>query len=225
MLARFWLSDPDDHLHLAASAGFPTGGGSYNRIDGAFSRIHSAHGKIGQIAMTRQPLIVRGVRGDEEWLANPGWVSRQGVRAFVGLPLIAADRVLGVMAIFDRASPGEDVLDELRFIADFAAARLIDLALRNERLQRAGVGGTGPVEAVAVDARGGLAASAAPTVPSVMTRDEVRAREKANIEAALAATRGKVFGDDGAAKLLGMRPTTLASRIKALGVTRERPPT
>jgi transcriptional regulator with GAF, ATPase, and Fis domain len=51
-----------------------------------------------------------------------------------------------------------------------------------------------------------------------VTRAEVRRLERANIEAALAATRGKIFGDDGAARLLGMRPTTLASRIKALGI-------
>jgi hydrogenase-4 transcriptional activator len=33
-------------------------------------------------------------------------------------------------------------------------------------------------------------------------------------------TKGKLFGADGAAALLGMKPTTRASRIKALGITR-----
>jgi hypothetical protein len=32
---------------------------------------------------------------------------------------------------------------------------------------------------------------------------------------------GKVFGPDGAAALLGMKPTTLATRIKALGLQRK----
>ena len=38
------------------------------------------------------------------------------------------------------------------------------------------------------------------------------------ISAALQHSGGKVFGAGGAAELLGMKPTTLASRIKALGI-------
>ena len=51
---------------------------------------------------------------------------------------------------------------------------------------------------------------------------ELRLREAANIEAALGQSRGKVFGPGGAAELLNMKPTTLASRIKALGIQREK---
>jgi transcriptional regulator with GAF, ATPase, and Fis domain len=39
-----------------------------------------------------------------------------------------------------------------------------------------------------------------------------------NIMAALKQSDGKVFGPGGAAEILGMRPTTLASRLKALGL-------
>jgi transcriptional regulator with GAF, ATPase, and Fis domain len=46
--------------------------------------------------------------------------------------------------------------------------------------------------------------------------------EKQTIEAALARTSGRVFGPEGAAALLGMKPTTLASRIKALAIARHR---
>ena len=206
VLGRFWLRDADGDLQLQASAGFRTGGGAYGRIDGEFSRIAYGHGKIGQIAATRQPLIVRGLRGDEEWLANPGWIARQGARAFVGLPLIGPDDVLGVIATFDRAIPGDDALEELRFIADVAATRLV--ALRRRAAEPAGA---------IVRAVPGAPAAA---VAGLLTRTELRAREKANLEAALAATRGNVFGQDGAAALLGMRPTTLASRIKALRIAR-----
>jgi len=44
-----------------------------------------------------------------------------------------------------------------------------------------------------------------------------------NMLTALAQCNWKVFGDNGAAKLLGMKPTTLASRIKRLGLSRETP--
>jgi transcriptional regulator with GAF, ATPase, and Fis domain len=51
-----------------------------------------------------------------------------------------------------------------------------------------------------------------------MTEGEVRGLERANIIAALRATGGKIFGPGGAAELMDMKPTTLASRIKALKI-------
>jgi PAS domain S-box-containing protein len=52
----------------------------------------------------------------------------------------------------------------------------------------------------------------------LLTDDQRRDRDRANIVAALEACGGKVFGPDGAAELLNVRPTTLASRIKVLGI-------
>lgn len=56
--------------------------------------------------------------------------------------------------------------------------------------------------------------------PGFLTEDIRRERDRAGIEAALAAAGGKVSGRGGAAEILGLRPTTLASRIKALGIAR-----
>jgi PAS domain S-box-containing protein len=52
----------------------------------------------------------------------------------------------------------------------------------------------------------------------VVTEDARRDRDRANILAALDACGGKIFGHGGAAELLGVKPTTLASRIKTLGI-------
>jgi formate hydrogenlyase transcriptional activator len=54
---------------------------------------------------------------------------------------------------------------------------------------------------------------------SVMTDDEMREHERSNILAALRLSGGKVFGNGGAAELLAVKPTTLASRIKSLGIS------
>jgi PAS domain S-box-containing protein len=56
------------------------------------------------------------------------------------------------------------------------------------------------------------------TPGAVLTEDARRERDRANIVAALEASGGKVFGRGGAAELLDLKPTTLASRIKALGI-------
>ena len=45
--------------------------------------------------------------------------------------------------------------------------------------------------------------------------------EAAHIRAALARCGGRIYGDGGAARLLGLKPTTLQSRMKKLGVVRE----
>jgi DNA-binding NtrC family response regulator len=54
--------------------------------------------------------------------------------------------------------------------------------------------------------------------PELLTRGELKQRERESILAALAQTRGKVSGIGGAAALLGMKATTLYSRIDALGI-------
>jgi len=52
----------------------------------------------------------------------------------------------------------------------------------------------------------------------VMTDHEIQALEKTNLIRALTATAGRVSGEDGAAAMLAMKPTTLASRLKKLGI-------
>jgi transcriptional regulator with GAF, ATPase, and Fis domain len=56
----------------------------------------------------------------------------------------------------------------------------------------------------------------------VLTEEDMRLREKANIEAALKRTEWKIYGAGGAAELLGLKPTTLLSRIKKMRIVRSR---
>jgi len=57
---------------------------------------------------------------------------------------------------------------------------------------------------------------------AVLTEEDRRDRDRANILSALEACNGKVSGRGGAAELLELKPTTLAARIKALGIRHER---
>jgi formate hydrogenlyase transcriptional activator len=54
----------------------------------------------------------------------------------------------------------------------------------------------------------------------IHTAAELRRQEVANLTAALEHCNGKIFGADGAAHLLAIKPTTLASRLKKLGINR-----
>ena len=52
----------------------------------------------------------------------------------------------------------------------------------------------------------------------LMTEQELRELEKQNLARALTMSSGRVFGDDGAAAMLGIKPTTLTSRLKKLKI-------
>lgn len=56
--------------------------------------------------------------------------------------------------------------------------------------------------------------------PPIRTMKELEAMERENILRALETADWKVSGNKGAARLLGMNPSTLASRMKALGISR-----
>jgi transcriptional regulator with GAF, ATPase, and Fis domain len=75
------------------------------------------------------------------------------------------------------------------------------------------------------NSKSGRSISLVPSTPSlprsdpvVLTEAELKQRERESIIAALTKANGKISGPRGAAELLGMKPITLASRIKALGL-------
>jgi hypothetical protein len=63
-----------------------------------------------------------------------------------------------------------------------------------------------------------VAGTASP-VP-LLTDAQIRRLERENIQQAIARTDGRIYGRGGAAGLLGLKPTTLAYRMKALGIRR-----
>ena len=64
--------------------------------------------------------------------------------------------------------------------------------------------------------RGAVSAAASPG--EILSEAEMRQQGRENIAAALRRTRGKIYGEDGAARLLGIKPTTLLSRLRKLGL-------
>ncbi|MGB0715348.1 MAG: sigma 54-interacting transcriptional regulator [Phycisphaerae bacterium] len=54
----------------------------------------------------------------------------------------------------------------------------------------------------------------------ILTDEQLRQFERANILRALKAANGRVSGPDGAAMILGMKPSTLSSRMKVMGIRR-----
>ncbi len=67
-------------------------------------------------------------------------------------------------------------------------------------------------------------ATSAPDMTEVILTDrECRARERANLMRALQRADGRIYGQGGAAELLGINPTTLASRLRAMKIPPAKP--
>jgi len=141
VLARIWLVEPSDlcgvcrgrkdasdHtriLHLVASAGTSCDpNADCGRLDGAFHRFSVGERKIGRVAESGEPLLLSGLRGDEEWVADRGWLAREGIRTVAAQPLIFRGDTLGVLALFDRGALDPEALEWLRVFADYAAVSI-----------------------------------------------------------------------------------------------------
>lgn len=57
--------------------------------------------------------------------------------------------------------------------------------------------------------------------PQFLPEEEFRAKEKQNLIAALSAADWRVWGPDGAAAMLGIKPSTLSYRMNAFGIEKQ----
>lgn len=55
----------------------------------------------------------------------------------------------------------------------------------------------------------------------LLINEDLKRIERDNIAATLEQTQWKIFGKEGAAELIGLKPTTLISKIKKLGLKKQ----
>ncbi|HUR97908.1 MAG TPA: PAS domain S-box protein, partial [Pyrinomonadaceae bacterium] len=110
--ARIWtFNEYDNVLELQASAGL------YKHLDGAHSVVPVGEFKIGLIAEERRPHVTNDVPNDPR-VSDKEWAAREGMKAFAGYPLVVADRLVGVMAVFARHTLHEGTLSAMASVAD-----------------------------------------------------------------------------------------------------------
>lgn len=109
--ARIWTHDPGgDVLVLKASSGM------YTHLDGPHSRIQVGKYKIGLIAATREPVLTNDLPNDPR-ASNPEWAAQEGIRGFTGYPLLMGSELVGVLAVFFRTPPTDQVVTLLSSLA------------------------------------------------------------------------------------------------------------
>jgi len=113
--ARIWtLNEQDDVLVLRASAGMPT------PLDDGHIRVPVGTYKIGKIARDHQPYITNDVQSDPNLLEKE-WIKRMEMTSFAGYPLIAGNKLVGVMSMFARQELAPDTLNTLGSVATIIA--------------------------------------------------------------------------------------------------------
>jgi len=124
-LVRLWLRKPEgEPLTLAGARGFRDLAG------GSALRFQPGEGLIGRVAESGRPEVVADLRGDPR-LVNRAWAEGEGLVSFAGFPLIAGDRVVGVLSLFTR-TPRTFTAEEVTLLQAFAAQAAT--ALENARL-------------------------------------------------------------------------------------------
>jgi PAS domain S-box-containing protein len=125
-LARIWtLNRTEESLELQASAGI------YTQLEDSPAHLTVGALNVSRIAESRQPHITNDIQSDSQG-GDKRWARQQGMIAFAGYPLIVADRVIGVMAVFSRQRLADDTLDALSSIAD-----IISQGLERKRAEEA----------------------------------------------------------------------------------------
>jgi PAS domain S-box-containing protein len=110
--ARIWtLNENGNELELQASSGIHT------HLDVSHRRIPVGKSKIGLIALERVPHLTNNLHEDPE-IGQPEWARQHGLTAFAGHPLVVADKLVGVVALFHYDPLKEITLNALSSVAD-----------------------------------------------------------------------------------------------------------
>ena len=132
-MCEVWLVEPElEDLRVVARAGEATG----ERDTVRMGDLH-----VGLIASSRRPHHTNSVLGDPQ--VDGAWARREGMVAFVGVPLVVDDRAIGALTTFSRRPISDIAADGLKPIGDALAQfverkRAEDLVRDSlERLHRA----------------------------------------------------------------------------------------
>jgi diguanylate cyclase (GGDEF)-like protein/PAS domain S-box-containing protein len=124
--ANVMLLENDSHLTVRALSGYEQWSDPELTRGAVFDV--STHPILGTLLASRRSILI------PDTAVHPGWQRHKGaehVRNWMGVPLLAADRVIGLYAV-DKASPGFFTAEHLRFTE--ALAPHAALAIRNARL-------------------------------------------------------------------------------------------
>lgn len=122
------MDETGETLHLAVQQGIPPG------VVAQMDSIPSCSGLVGRVVEHGEPLVVRDLSADPR---APQAVRATGLHAYVGVPMRAGGRVVGVLSVFGEAEHPFNV-EEIALLASIADH--VGVAVENvylfDRIQR-----------------------------------------------------------------------------------------
>ena len=106
----------------------------YTHTDGSFARVPMGAYKVGKIAQNRVPFLSNQL-ADEAWVKDRDWAIANHIQGFAGYPLIAGDRVLGVLATFSHQAIAPEFLEVLQVLC-LTATIALDGALQAQQTRQ-----------------------------------------------------------------------------------------
>ncbi|MBE9062620.1 LuxR C-terminal-related transcriptional regulator [cf. Phormidesmis sp. LEGE 11477] len=129
--ARIWLIEADRKaLRLVASAGL------YTRLDGSFARVPMGAFKVGKIAQHCIPFLSNAL-SEENWVKDREWAIKNRIQGFAGLPLIAQNQSIGVLAIFSHSVMAPELLEVFQMLSLSVAGALASALNHQEAVRSA----------------------------------------------------------------------------------------
>jgi GAF domain-containing protein len=203
-IARVWLMGPgdlcgrcpmrDECPDQTRCLHLTASAGTSRRTDGPYRRFPLDARQVGRAARDRRTFVAReGLAASG--LAESAWLAAHGVRCFVAVPIAHQATLLGVAAVFSRRD------------LTTAEIALVELACRQS--------------GAALAATAGPIRRARPRPAGPLELRPWADIERDALRRVLEHTGGRVSGPRGAAAILGLKPTTLASRMKKLGLPRK----
>ena len=126
---RIWLVESDrTALRLVSSSGL------YTRLDGDFARVPMGAFKVGKIAQHCIPFLSNCLP-DEDWVKDRDWAMAKNIQGFAGLPLMADDQAIGVLAIFSHHTMAPEFLEVLQILSLSVAGALASAVNHQALLQ------------------------------------------------------------------------------------------
>ncbi len=134
--SQVWVDDPE-HGMLRAEGRVAVEPGLADKL-ARFNVLPHGQGLSGMVFMTRSPIFVRDLRGDARFV-NQAIVDDGSVRAYAGIPLVAAEGiVVGVLSLLfdERGDFTDEEKDLCRLLADQAAIAIVQAQLYGEADRR-----------------------------------------------------------------------------------------
>ncbi|MBW2366438.1 MAG: PAS domain S-box protein [Deltaproteobacteria bacterium] len=127
--ARIWTMEHDQNLlKLRASAGLHT------RINGKYSQVPVGKFSVGKIAADKKPIISNNATEASIFQTNE-WAIEHELVAFMGQPLVANDKIVGVMALFSKKRFSEITVKLINAVTDQIALGIVREQTRKAALR------------------------------------------------------------------------------------------